>query len=140
MTADGRPSERSAVSEIVLDASAVLAFFHGEPGKDVVARALPTAALLTGNLTEVVTRLMDNGMKPGAAHGFVDGLALEIAPLDEDLALSAAFLRTDTRKFGLSLADRACLALARARGVPALTADRMWRDVDVGVEIRLIRD
>lgn len=62
-----------------------------------------------------------------------------MAPFDTDLALRAALLRNSTRPYGLSLGDRACLALARREGLPVLTADRSWAKLDVGVEVVLIR-
>lgn len=128
------------MSEFVLDASAVLALLNREPGMEVVAQVLPTSILLAVNLTEVVTRLLDLGFRPNEAREFVDSLALDVVPLDEEIAVEAGFLRVATRARGLSLGDRACLALARARGIPALTADRNWSAVDLDVEIRQIRD
>ena len=107
---------------------------------EVVAQVLPTSILLAVNLTEVVTRLLDLGFRPNEAREFVDSLALDVVPLDEEIAVEAGFLRVATRARGLSLGDRACLALARARGIPALTADRNWSAVDLDVEIRQIRD
>ena len=128
------------MSEVVLDASAVLAFLTREPGLEAVRQALPTSALSAVNLTEVVTRLLDLGFPPNEVRGHVERLFMDVVSLDEDLAMDAGFLREATRGRGLSLGDRACLALARQRGVPVLTADRNWQHIDVGVEIRLIRD
>lgn len=45
----------------------------------------------------------------------------------------------NTKELGLSLADRACMALAVTLGLPLLTADRSWVEVDLPVEIRVIR-
>jgi ribonuclease VapC len=128
------------VSDYVLDASALLAFMNREPGMDVVADVLPDSSLSAVNLTEVVSRLLDLGFTPNEIRGHFEELELNVVPLDEVLALEAGFLRTATRKRGLSLGDRACLVLARSHGVPALTADRAWSSIDVGVDIHQIRD
>lgn len=72
----------------------------------------------------------------------VDGFAetgIEIRPFDAEDARLAGELVGLTRKAGLSLADRACLALAGRLGVPAVTADRTWLSLDIGVEVIGIR-
>ena len=69
----------------------------------------------------------------------VGSIGVEIVPFDEPRAYDTASLRSLTRAKGLSLGDRACLALARERGVPAVTADRAWAALDLGIEIELIR-
>lgn len=127
------------MSRVVLDASAVLASFLDEPGGDVVLAALPDALLSAVNYTETLTRLLDRGVpEPELAAAAAD-IAAIVAPFDEEQALLAAKLRPATRGLGLSLGDRACLALALSRGLPALTADRRWAELALGVEIRLLR-
>ena len=91
------------------------------------------------NLAEVATILADHNVSEAAIRSTLEELPVAIAPFDADLAFACAALRSPTRHLGLSLGDRACLALARRVGAPALTADRAWADLDVGVEIRLIR-
>jgi len=61
--------------------------------------------------------------------------------LDFDWAagLAAGLLRASTRRFGLSLGDRACLALAQQLQAPVLTTDRVWERLDIGVPIVVIR-
>lgn len=44
-----------------------------------------------------------------------------------------------TRQLGLSLADRACLALARQLSLPVLTADHAWAEAALELEVKLIR-
>jgi ribonuclease VapC len=127
---------------VVLDASALLAFLRDEPGADVVAEVLdvwivsggpPAAIVSTVNWVEVAERVADPRV--------LDDLAstVGLVPLDRLVAEAAGGLRAVTRPLGLSLADRVCLALGKARGVPVLTADTAWGDADVGVEVRLIR-
>ena len=69
----------------------------------------------------------------------LESYGLAIRPFDESLALEAGFLRTSTRQYGLSLGDRACLALALREGAPVVTADRTWANLDLGIDIRVIR-
>jgi ribonuclease VapC len=127
------------VADIVFDASAILALLHREPGGEVVLRHAGNAVISAVNLGEVGARLMDHGLTEDAIRAAVGAIGVDVAPFDESLAYVSSFLRAKTRSLGLSLGDRACLALAKARGLPALTADRAWMTLDVGVDIRLIR-
>lgn len=123
---------------VVVDASALLAMLNGEPGSDVVAAALGIAAMSAVNWSEVVQKVTDRGV---SAEGLADEMAalgLEILPFDLEAAELTARLRAAGAR-GLSLADRACLATARSRRWPVVTADRGWAALDVGVEVRVIR-
>lgn len=125
---------------MVLDSSALLATFNDEPGTERVKTALAMGAVIsTVSLSEVVAKLTDRGFTPEAIHAMLDGLRLQFAPFDGDLAYRAGLLRPATRHAGLSLGDRACLALAAQLGLPALTADRAWATVEVGVAVEVIR-
>ena len=125
----------------VLDASAVLALLQAEPGQDVVMAHLERGACLISaiNVTEVLTRLIDRGMRQSDAETALDALELEVATFDHTAARACAALRAETRQHGLSIGDRACLALARQRESVAVTADRAWRLLDCGIRIELIR-
>jgi PIN domain nuclease of toxin-antitoxin system len=127
------------VSEAVLDASALLALLNGEPGAETVAGILQSAAISAVNLSEVVAKLAEAGMPEVAIRQALDGLALEVSPFDAGQAYQAGTMRPLTMAAGLSLGDRACLALAQARKVPALTADTAWRGLDLGIEVQVIR-
>lgn len=124
---------------VVLDASAVLAFLQGEPGADAVDEVLAESMVSAVNIAEVATKLSDFGMPDDQIFATVNDMRLDIISFDEQAAYASAALRSATRAKGLSLGDRACLALAKAEDAPALTADRVWRKIDVGVEIRSIR-
>lgn len=100
---------------------------------------METSVLGAVNLAEVATRLLDLGVSAADIDGLPERLRCEVVPFDEDLALSAGLLRVQTRHLGLSVGDRACLALAQREGLPVLTGDRAWAKLDVGVEVVLIR-
>ena len=127
------------MSEAVLDSSALLALLRKEPGADRVAAAGRQSVVSTVNLAETATVLTDIGIPKADLRSVLSDLSLTTVPFDEEDALLAAELRPVTRAAGLSLGDRACLALAQRRKLPALTADRAWADLDLGIEVRLIR-
>ncbi len=124
----------------VLDASAVLALLADEPGADRVAAAIVEGAAIGAvNLAEVLTKLADIGMPRILAEDALEGLGLEVVPFDAAAARATAALRDATRARGLSLGDRAAIALAAARGAPVLTTDRAWVDAVPSVEVVLAR-
>ena len=123
----------------VADASAILAMLDREPGHQRVAAALPATVMSTVNLAEIVTNLINKGIPAADARRTTESLEIETVPLDRELALATGALREVTRSHGLSLGDRACLALGRHLALPVLTADRAWVELDVGVEVQLIR-
>lgn len=123
----------------VVDASVVLASLFGEPGGLEAEELSADYAISTVNLSEVVAKLVDRGWSDAAADAVADDLGMTVVPFDAGLARDAGKLRRTTRSHGLSLGDRACLALARREGVPALTADRAWQNADTDVTIEVIR-
>lgn len=125
---------------VVLDATAVLALLQEEPGAERVVAALPDAAISAVNLNEVVGKLADSGMPEPAIRAALGALGLDVHPFDEDQAYQAGLLRPATSRQGLSLADRACLALGCRLDRPVLTADQAWASVKAGVEVRVIRE
>jgi len=126
---------------VVFDASAVLAYLRDEAGAAAVgevldgwvANASATPFVSAVNWIEIAQRVTD----PRTLAEL--GTVLDVVPFDRDTAGIAAALFPSTRKLGLSLADRACLALAMQKSVPVLTADREWVRVRLDVEIRQIR-
>jgi ribonuclease VapC len=129
----------------VLDASALLAYLREEPGADVVAEAIAGGVVIsTVNLAEVFSRAADRGADPAklaaelTQSGLLDG-AITVEPFTAADAIDTARLRPLTRDAGLSLGDRACLALARRLGIPTLTADTVWQGAAHGVELHPIR-
>ncbi|MGE0056908.1 MAG: type II toxin-antitoxin system VapC family toxin [Dehalococcoidia bacterium] len=128
------------MSDFVLDASAILAILNREPGWETAAELVtPGCFVSTVNLSEVVAKLRERGVSESDIEVELAGMDLEVILFSHAQAMDAGFLRPSTIAGGLSLGDRACLALARDLRLPALTGDGAWRAVDVGVEIRLFR-
>jgi ribonuclease VapC len=132
-------ARKPTVSKTVIDASALLALLNAEPGADIVADALPDRAISAVNLSEVIAGLSAAGMPENAIRQALRSLGLEIIPFDEEQAYQAGLLYTSTREAGLSLGDRACLGLSVTLGISALTADRVWAGLPVGITIQVIR-
>ncbi len=125
----------------VLDASALIALILRDPGAEIVEAVLTDSAVSAVNLAEVVGFLARNGTTGPDIRKLMDAVESEIVPFDPELAYAAGLLVPATRAAGLSLGDRACLALAIRLGVKALTTDRAWPRIAAAaqVEIQLIR-
>jgi len=124
---------------VVLDASAVLALLLKEPGQDRVSAVLNGAVVSAVNMAEVYTTCADRGLDVGIVGSLTAGLPIILTPFDDRHALEAGRLRTLTKSRGLSLGDRACLATARLEGKAVLTADKVWLELGLDLDIRLIR-
>jgi PIN domain nuclease of toxin-antitoxin system len=124
---------------VVLDASALLALLHAEPGGDTVVDLISSSCISAVNWCEVFGKLRAAGIDAAALVEGVEQTGIRIVPFDAEQARVAGELHVATRQAGLSLADRACLALASELEAPAVTADRAWARLDVGVEVRCIR-
>ena len=125
----------------VIDASALLAVLNGEQGGDTVAPLLADAAMSTVNWAEVIQKAMAHGVASTAQdlRTDVEALGLELLPFTAAHAEAAAALWSSTRHAGLSLGDRACLAVAVELGATAVTADRAWVGLTIRVVVRVVR-
>lgn len=131
-------------ADSVLDSSAFLAYLHDETGGDIVESYLGVhAAISIVNWAEVLAKLADLGSDPTKSIGRMEGEGvlnnLAIHPMSMADSIRTAELRPLTKQFGLSLGDRACIALAERLGKPAVTADRAWAGLSIGIEIHVIR-
>jgi ribonuclease VapC len=128
------------VSRIVLDASAVLVLLNNEPGADRLTPDLLSNAIISAvNLAEVQTKLVSDGGDPDDAWEDAFSAIREAVPFTEEQAKIAGSLVAQTRRWGLSLGDRACLALGIVLKAPIYTADKLWSNLKLGVRIHVIR-
>jgi len=124
----------------VLDASALLAWLHGEPGSEIVEVSLNRSVICSVNWAEVLQKIIARGIQePEDVGGDLEYLGLVVIPFTAEDAVTAAKIWSPGRRVGLSLGDRACLSLAHRLRLPALTADRMWSALGLDIDVRLIR-
>ena len=128
------------MSSIVLDTSALLAVLNEEPGaENLPPERLAHSTISTVNLAEAHSKLVREGVDPHEAWEDVMGIVEECAPFTAEQARIAGSLAARTRSLGLSLGDRACLALGLALKAPVYTTDRAWKSLKLGVRIHVIR-
>jgi ribonuclease VapC len=138
-------AEEASAAASVLDASALIALLHDEPGAEAVVEAIAAGAVVSVvNWAEVLSNVAADGDDPravaarlGAGTGGRAMIRMEALTAEDCVAV--AELRPATKELGLSLGDRACLVLAQRLAIPALTADRNWRDAGVELDVQLIR-
>lgn len=124
---------------VVVDSSVILAIVFKESGAPRAMELINNGICSTVNLTEIMTRCADRGLSPDFADDIVKAYNIAFVDHDEHLARLAARLRSTTRHKGLSLGDRACLALAIRESTTVITTDRAWADLDIGCKIEVIR-
>jgi ribonuclease VapC len=128
------------MNRIVLDASAILAVIGGEPGAEKLTAALLSRAVGSAvNLAEVQAKLVSRGWDSRQAWIDATSPVREVVPFDEVQARVAGDLVIQTRLLGLSLGDRACLALGIVLGVPVYTAQKAWANLKGNSRVRVIR-
>ena len=124
----------------VLDASAVLALVHDEPGADLVQASLSGASLSSANLAEIIGKLVDVGVDAQPVRRLLAAAGVRVEPLSEADAELAGALRSIEGGRSLSLGDRCCLALAlRSESEHVITADRAWAELDLPLQVQLLR-
>ncbi len=127
------------MSRTVLDASALLAFINDEDGKKTVKQYLQSSVMSTVNISEVISCLTRIGVPLHDAYQLTVSLISEIIPFDKQHALLTAHIVEQSKQHGLSLGDRSCLSLAIKEKLPVLTADKIWKKLNMDCEIILIR-
>ena len=120
---------------IVLDASALLAFMFEENGHEQVADSLEDSCISSVNLLEVASRFSRDGLSPAPVLQLISSLGIRVVPFEEAHILPVAELATLGKEYGLSQADRVCLGLGAYLGFPVLTGDKVWRKLDLTVEV-----
>jgi PIN domain nuclease of toxin-antitoxin system len=127
------------MERVLLDASALIAYLDGEPGSENVPATTGEAVISAVNYAETVSILTTRGIDATTIRLQLSLIVIDVLDFDPETAETTGLMIAATKSMGLSLGDRACLATARHTGLPAMTADRSWSNVDVGVEVRLIR-
>lgn len=123
----------------VLDSSAILALIWREPGHEVVSAHLNDATISAVNIAEVYAKCAERGLDIDEVRSLISEVELTVAPFDESQAFQSGRLRMQTRPKGLSLGDRACMALAGSLGAKVVTSDRVWQDLGLEIDVVLIR-
>ena len=127
-------------AEYVLDSTAVIAVLYSEPGYKYIEGLLPTSALSSVNLAEIVNKLAQSGASSQAVRESLVRLELRVEDWTENMAYQSAELLGVSKSHGLSLGDRACLTLAKTLRATAVTSDRAWRRIpSLGVPIMIFR-
>ena len=124
---------------MVFDASAILAGNGDETGAQIVLALKDESAVSTVNLAEVKAKLIQRGYLPSDAWAAALSFSNEVFSFDSEQASIAGGLVEFTRPYGLSLGDRACLALALVLDAPVYTTDKTWTRLDLGLRIHLLR-
>ncbi|WP_375327385.1 type II toxin-antitoxin system VapC family toxin [Candidatus Tisiphia endosymbiont of Nemotelus uliginosus] len=128
------------MSKCVLDASAILALLNLEPGAELIEPVLPSSAMSTVNVAEVIAELDKRlDISPEESKEMVHTMINQIIPLDFNQAVEIGRLRRCTQEFGLSLGDRACISLALSTGWPIYTTDKIWSKLKLNCQIIVIR-
>ena len=130
----------TSVTSVVLDASALMAFLHSEPGGDIVWEALSDAVISAVNYSEILKKAIERGKDAEQVASAIRRLSLVIIPFDEVHAAAAAELYLQAKPHGMSFADRACLSLGVMRRNTVLTAERDMRLVSLPIKVKLIRN
>jgi ribonuclease VapC len=123
---------------IILDASALIAMLQGEVGAKKVADAIGATRMSSVSYAEVVSHFIQAGMPQGDVDAMLNPLPIDIVPLDKQLARLAGGLQSLASAAGLSLGDRCCLALSLRDGLPAWTADRVWRSIADAAKVKVV--
>ena len=124
---------------VVLDASALLAYLQDEPGGERVRGVLADSVMSSVNWAEVIGKARDERVDTRGLREDLASLGLALEPFSAEQGEIAGRLKERTRRLGLSLGDRACLALGSDRGETVYTADRAWLQLELGVEVEAIR-
>lgn len=125
--------------QVVLDASALLAYLRQEPGSAGVDDVLASAVITSVNWAEVAQKSLSAGVAAEGLREDLEALGLMVATFSAEDADTTADLWQQTRRRGLSLADRACLSLALRLNLPVLTCDRAWAELGLPLQVELLR-
>lgn len=127
------------MSEVILDASALLALMNKEKGADKIIKYFPDVVMSSVNVSEAVTVMVRTGAPVEEIYQHIESLIKEIKSFNDQQAYLAAYIYSKVKRHGLSFGDRACLSLARVMKYPVITTDKAWAKLDLGIDIRVVR-
>jgi PIN domain nuclease of toxin-antitoxin system len=127
------------MSKLVIDASALLAVLLGEEPAKEIEKLIPSSVISSVNFSEVVAKLTDIDMPENKIREILESLPIEVYSFNKKQAYIAGLLRPLTKSKGLSFGDRACLSLGMLLKAPVVTMDRVWKNLNIGIEIRVLR-
>lgn len=128
------------MNKVILDSSALLALIKGEKGAEKVEKLLGGIIMSTVNVSEVAAILAELSMTQDDCKFAIEPFLDSIIPFDTHQAYTAALLKNETKHKGLSLGDRACIALGITMELPIYTADKIWSELEIpSAQIHLIR-
>ncbi len=128
------------MSKVVFDASALIALFAKEKGYELIKNHLKDAIISSVNIAEVYKYCIDSqNLTKDEARSLVKLIDIKIINFDEEQAIITAELINKTKQYGLSLGDRACIALAILKNLSIITCDKIWQKADVGVKFIMAR-
>ena len=127
------------MNDVVFDASALLTLLNGEKGCEIILDYISNAVINTVNFSEAITKLSEFDIPENDIKLIFDLLNIRIIDFNQELAYKTGLLRNLTRKKGLSLGDRACIATGIINHLPVITADNSWKDLNLNLNIIYIR-
>ena len=126
--------------KFLLDTSALIALLKKESGYEVIENVIASSTISSVNLSELVAVLTRSGVSEQDIDEIISDLVPEIVPFCEAISIKTGKLAKLTQNYGLSLGDRACIALGTTLGLPIYTADKVWAELKLeNTDIRLIR-
>ena len=125
----------------ILDSSALIALLKNEPYFKHLREVLPFSAMSTVNVAEVAKYFVEkHNIAIAVIKNAIESSLYEVIPFDSEQAYISAELITITKRYGLSIGDRACLALAITKKYPVYTADKIWANLNIpNLSINIIR-
>lgn len=136
--------ERNKISvkaqQALLDTSAVIAILKKEPGYKILEDIIANSSISSVNLSEFISVLARASIPTNEIDKIIIDIIPEIIPFSEDIAIESGKLTNYTKKYGLSLGDRACIATGIYHNMIIYTADKIWSELEIkNANIKLIR-
>lgn len=125
------------MSKCVIDSSALIALLLGEPGSELVAKNLKNAVISSVNYAELVS-VLSKRMDIDEITMLLEGIIEEVMPFSKEDSIRVGSLYNKTKQYGLSLGDRACIALGERLGSQVYTADKAWAKLSLDVKVVVV--